>query len=106
MTSEQAKAQGFDPIESCAYFYANGMARILRTPDGFVKLVADSATKKILGFHMVGPYAEEILGTGVTMVASGLSAKSLSMRYFPIQQLGRQLWRRWKDYDIFGKFMA
>lgn len=83
MTSVEAKARGFRPVESCAHFYANGMARILRRTDGFVKLVADADSGRILGFHMIGPYAEEILGTGTVFVAAGLTAKSLLEAVYP-----------------------
>lgn len=83
MTSVEAKVRGFKPVESCAHFYANGMARILRRTDGFIKLVADADTGRILGFHMIGPYAEEILGTGTVFVTAGLTAKSLLEAVYP-----------------------
>jgi dihydrolipoamide dehydrogenase len=38
-------------------FTANGRAKVNRTTDGFVKILADATTDKVLGVHIIGPHS-------------------------------------------------
>lgn len=61
ITEEQAKEQGIEVNVGKFPFMANGRAKALGAIDGFVKLIADKKTDKVLGGHIVGPRASELL---------------------------------------------
>ena len=53
---------------------ANSRARTNFESEGFVKILADGITNKILGVHIIGPNAGEMLGEGVLAMEYGASA--------------------------------
>jgi len=59
-------------------FSANGRARALGEATGFVKILADAATDRILGVHIVGPYASELIAEGVVAMEFGAAAEDLA----------------------------
>jgi len=64
MSDEEAKAKGIAVKVGKSYFKGNGRAKSLMEEDGFVKVVADDATDKLLGLHIVGPRASEMIHEG------------------------------------------
>ncbi|AJY77240.1 dihydrolipoyl dehydrogenase [Paenibacillus beijingensis] len=60
-TDEQAKTSGFEPKTAKIPFAAIGKAVVLGEPEGFVKVVADKKTGDILGVHMIGAHATELI---------------------------------------------
>jgi len=66
LTEAQAKAQGFDVKVGKFPFAANSKAGILGMHDGFVKVVADAKFGEILGVHIIGPHAYELIAEAVT----------------------------------------
>lgn len=74
LSEEQAKAQGLAVNIGKFPFIANGRAKAKGATDGFVKIIADQKTDRIVGGHIVGPSASELLGEiVVTMEFSGSS---------------------------------
>ncbi|MFE4465609.1 dihydrolipoyl dehydrogenase [Oerskovia sp. NPDC056781] len=61
LTEQQARDEGFDVKVSKFPFTANGKAHGLGEPTGFVKLVADARYGELLGGHLIGPDASELL---------------------------------------------
>lgn len=61
LTKAQAQEKGLDAQESQFPFRANGKALGLGESDGWVKIVTDAASGKILGAHMIGPEVTELL---------------------------------------------
>ncbi|WP_400997250.1 dihydrolipoyl dehydrogenase [Agromyces sp. GXQ0307] len=61
LTEQQARDEGHDVIVAKFPFTANGKANGLGDPVGFVKLVADKAHYELLGGHIIGPDASELL---------------------------------------------
>lgn len=61
LTEQQARDEGYDVKVASFPFMANGKAHGLGDPTGFVKLVADAKYNEILGAHMIGPDASELL---------------------------------------------
>jgi dihydrolipoamide dehydrogenase len=61
LTEEEAKAQGRTTKVGRAHLRVNGKALIQGEPDGFVKLVADADRGDILGVHIIGANASEII---------------------------------------------
>ena len=52
---------------------ANGRAVVSGHSDGFVKVIADSATEKIVGVQMIGLFASELINEAATAIANGLT---------------------------------
>lgn len=61
MTEEKAKAAGYDVKVGKFPFSASGKARIIGETDGFVKIVAEKKYDEVLGVHIIGPHATELL---------------------------------------------
>jgi dihydrolipoamide dehydrogenase len=59
-------------------FTANGRARALGTTDGFVKILADKATDRILGAHVIGPDAGTLIAELATAMEFGASAEDVA----------------------------
>jgi len=57
---------------------ANGRARALGDTTGFVKMLADADTDRILGVHMIGPYVSELISEGVVAMEFGASSEDLA----------------------------
>jgi dihydrolipoamide dehydrogenase len=62
MTEREAKEQGHELKIGKFPLRANGKAMIEDEADGFVKVIADKDTDDILGIHMVGGHATELIG--------------------------------------------
>ena len=62
MTEEKAKEAGYDVEVGKFPFSANGRARTAGETDGFVKVVRDKKYGEVLGAHIVGPHASELIG--------------------------------------------
>ena len=68
MTSEEAAAAGREVATGTFPFRANGRALAMNERDGQVKLIADARTDRLLGAHIVGPRASELIAEiGVAM---------------------------------------
>lgn len=78
LTEEGAKAAGI-PVKTGKYLTgANGKCLIEGTESGYVKLVTDSATGKLLGAQMVCPRATDMVGELTLAIQKGLTADELS----------------------------
>ena len=61
LTEAKAKEQGYDVKVGRFPFSASGKARIIGEEEGFVKIVADKKYDEILGVHIIGPHATELI---------------------------------------------
>ncbi|MDE2335606.1 MAG: dihydrolipoyl dehydrogenase [Rhodospirillales bacterium] len=77
-TEEQLKADGVAYTVGKFPFTANGRARAMGSMDGFVKLLADKRTDRLLGAHIVGPEAGTIIAELVTAIEFGASAEDVA----------------------------
>ena len=71
LTEAQAQAAGYDVKVGKFPFSANSKATILGSHDGFVKVVADAKYGEILGVHIIGPQAYELISEAVTAMEAG-----------------------------------
>ncbi len=81
LTEEQCKEQGIEYNAGAFPFMANGRARALGTTDGQVKILADKKTDRIIGAHIVGPRASELLGELVIAMEFGGSAEDVARSF-------------------------
>jgi dihydrolipoamide dehydrogenase len=77
-TEQQLKAAGADYRAGSFPFLANGRARALGDTSGFVKILADRKTDRILGMHVIGPQASELISEGVVAMEFGASSEDLA----------------------------
>jgi dihydrolipoamide dehydrogenase len=77
-TEEELKAEGVAYAVGKFPFTANGRARAMRHTDGFVKILADAATDRVLGGHIVGFGAGEMIHEIVVLMEFGGSAEDLA----------------------------
>jgi dihydrolipoamide dehydrogenase len=67
-TEQQLKKEGRAYKAGSFPFLANGRARALGDTTGFVKVLADAKTDEVLGVHIVGPVASELIAEAVTIM--------------------------------------
>ena len=77
-TEQQLKAEGVAYKAGSFPFLANGRARALGDTTGFVKFLADATTDEILGVHIVGPMASELISEAVVAMAFKASAEDIA----------------------------
>jgi dihydrolipoamide dehydrogenase len=77
-SEEELKAEGVAYAVGKFPFTANGRARAMRHTDGFVKILADAATDRVLGGHIVGFGAGEMIHEIVVLMEFGGSAEDLA----------------------------
>jgi dihydrolipoamide dehydrogenase len=77
-TEEELKAAGQAYTVGKFPFTANGRAKVNRTSDGFVKVLADAATDRVLGVHIVGAQAGELIAEAAVLMEFGGSAEDLA----------------------------
>jgi len=77
-TEEQLKEAGVDYAVGKFNFMANGRAKAMGETAGFVKILADSKTDRVLGAHIVGPMAGEMIHEIAVLMEFGGSAEDLA----------------------------
>jgi dihydrolipoamide dehydrogenase len=77
LTEAQARAQGRKVKVGKFPFAANSKASILGSHDGFVKVVADEQYGEILGVHIIGPEAFELIGEGVLAMEAEATVETM-----------------------------
>jgi dihydrolipoamide dehydrogenase len=77
-TEQQLKADGVAYKAGQFPFLANGRARALGDTSGFVKFLADAKTDEILGVHIIGPSASELIAEAVVAMEFKASAEDIA----------------------------
>ena len=77
-TEDELKAEGVAYKVGKFPFTANGRARAMRHTDGFVKILADAATDRVLGAHIMGFGAGEMIHEAVVLMEFGGSSEDLA----------------------------
>lgn len=61
LTEEQAKAQGFDYVVGVNNYINSGMGMAMLSDYGFVKIIIERSSRRILGSHIIGPEASDMI---------------------------------------------
>ena len=77
-TEEQLKESGTKYKTGSFPFKASGRARASNDTDGFIKVLADAATDEILGVHMIGPRAADMIAEAVVAMEFRASAEDIA----------------------------
>ena len=78
LNEEELNQRGIDYRIGKFPFMANGRAKVNNTTDGFVKILADTKTDRILGVHIVGPEAGNMIAEAAVAMEFGGSAEDLA----------------------------
>lgn len=81
LNEEQCKEKGLEINIGKFPFLANGRARAKGFTEGFVKIIADKKTDKILGAHMVGPSVSELIHEVIVCMEFGGSSEDLARSF-------------------------
>jgi dihydrolipoamide dehydrogenase len=77
-TEEQLEEAGVAYRKGKFPFMANGRAKALNQTDGFVKILADAETDRILGVHIIGPRAGDLIAEAVAAIEFGATSEDLA----------------------------
>ena len=77
-TEEELKEAGIEFTKGNFPFQANSRARANGSTDGFVKILSDAKTDKILGAHIIGPNAGEMISEAVIAIEYGASSEDIA----------------------------
>lgn len=78
LTEEEAKSRGLDIRTGQFPFMASGRARAAGDVDGFVKIIADAKTDRVLGAHMLGAKVSEMIGEMVMAIQYHASSEDVA----------------------------
>ena len=79
LNEDEAKAQGFDDVKTGFFpFAANGRSLAMNEKGGRVKMVADGKTDRILGVHILGPNASELIAEAVLAMEYSASTEDIA----------------------------
>ncbi len=82
-TEAQAREKGVEPIVGKVPFAAIGRALTTGDSDGYVKLVADSKTNRLLGGQIVGPNASDLISELALAIEMGASVEDIALTIHP-----------------------
>lgn len=68
LTESEAREASLTPKIGTSFFRGNARARCSGDIDGFVKIIGDSASGRLLGIHIIGPHASEMISEGVLAI--------------------------------------
>ena len=88
ITETQAKEKGLDVRVGKFPFAALGRAMAVNDTDGFFKVVSDAKTHEVLGVHIVGPSASDLISEGALALEMRAFLEDLSLTIHPHPTLG------------------
>jgi dihydrolipoamide dehydrogenase len=83
LTESQAKEKGYDPIVGKFPFTALGRALLAGETEGFVKVVADKSSDLVLGIHIVGPEASDLISEAALAIEMGATLRDIELTIHP-----------------------
>ncbi len=83
LSAAQARAAGLEPRVANFPLSASGRAATLGARDGFARVVADTATDRVVGVHVVGPHASELAAEGALAIEMLASPQDLAGTIHP-----------------------
>lgn len=92
MTEDECKAAGYNDLKIGKFpFAANGRAVSLMETDGFVKIIADAKTNIVLGVHIVGPEASNLISEAALAIEMGARVEDIALTIHPHPTLGETM---------------
>lgn len=97
MTEEEAVEKGQEYLVGKSVFTANGKAMSMGEKDGFVKVIADSATHRILGVHIIGPHASDLIQEGTLAIKQRVTIEQIAETIHAHPTLAEAFWEAVMD---------
>lgn len=82
LTLEAGREKGIDCSDSTVSYASNGKAMTMNEPEGFIKLVRDNSTKKIIGASIIGADASSLISTLTLAITNGMTDKDIERTIF------------------------
>ncbi len=79
LTEQQCLERGYNIKVGKATFRANGKALAIDEPDGLVKVITDASTGLMLGCHICGPHAADLIQEAALAIASGIPSAAVAL---------------------------
>lgn len=98
-TEEQLKEEGADYKVGKFPFTANGRAKAMESTEGFVKIIEDKKTHRVVGAHIVGPAAGDLIAEVVLAMEYGASAEDIARTCHAHPALGESVKEAALDAD-------
>ena len=90
-TPQEAKARGYDVVVGAAPLSMNPRGMILAESEGIVEVVADKSYGEILGVHIIGTAASEMIGQALMAIQMEATLHELAAAPFPHPTLSESL---------------
>lgn len=100
MGEEEAKAKGLDIKVSKFSFAGNGKALTMNEPRGFIKLVKNNETGKIIGGSIIGADASSLISALTLAITNGFTEKEITETIFPHPTTGEVIHEAAMDFGI------
>ncbi len=92
LLEEECRAQGFNDLKIGKFpFAANGRAVSMMETDGFIKIIADAKTHIVLGVHICGPDASNLISEAVLAIEMGARLEDIALSIHPHPTLGETM---------------
>ena len=102
LTEEEARATG-RPIKVGKFFFLNsGAAQTMGSVDGFAKIVGDAETGEVLGFHILGAHATDLIGEAVLAMSTESVVEELAEAIRPHPTLSETVMEAAMDWSGLG----
>lgn len=99
MTEEEAKRRGYEIKIGRFPFAANGKATAMGERNGFVKIIAEKKYGEILGLHIFGPHATDLIGEALLAMRLEATTKDIARAIHPHPSLSEALMEAALDID-------
>ncbi len=77
-TEDELKEKSHPCFTGTSYFKGNARARCTGDTEGLVKIIGDVQSGRLLGLHIIGPHASEMIGEGVIALERGMTVEELA----------------------------
>lgn len=92
MLESEAREKGYNDLKISKFpFGANGKAVSMMETDGFVKMIADAKTNVVLGVHIVGPEASNLISEAALAIEMGATLEDIALTIHPHPTLGETM---------------
>jgi dihydrolipoamide dehydrogenase len=92
MLEQEARDKGYTDLKISKFpFAANGKAVSMMETDGFVKMIADAKTNVLLGCHIVGPEASNLISEAALAIEMGATLEDIALTIHPHPTLGETM---------------
>ncbi|MFZ2537785.1 MAG: dihydrolipoyl dehydrogenase, partial [Oscillospiraceae bacterium] len=100
INEDEAKAKGMNITVSKFEFSGNGKALTMNEPRGFIKLIKNNETNKIIGGSIIGADASSLISSLTLAIANGFSEKEITETIFPHPTTGEIIHEAAMDFGI------